>query len=62
MSHTACNLNRFSFFFEILLRSDKRQAATNFGDRQLLKNLGLWLGAITIARDHPIVTSVFSVH
>uniref|UniRef100_A0A0R3RQI9 CCR4-NOT transcription complex subunit 1 n=1 Tax=Elaeophora elaphi TaxID=1147741 RepID=A0A0R3RQI9_9BILA len=42
---------------KILLRSDKRQAATNFGDRQLLKNLGLWLGAITIARDHPIVTS-----
>ncbi|VDK67886.1 unnamed protein product [Litomosoides sigmodontis] len=42
---------------KILLRSDKRQAATNFGDRQLLKNLGLWLGAITVARDHPIVTS-----
>ncbi|VIO90991.1 CCR4-Not complex component, Not1 family protein [Brugia malayi] len=42
---------------KILLRSDKRQAATNFGDRQLLKNLGLWLGAITIARDHPVVTS-----
>ncbi|VDN01607.1 unnamed protein product [Thelazia callipaeda] len=42
---------------KILLRSDKRQAATNFGDRQLLKNLGLWLGAITIARDYPIVTS-----
>uniref|UniRef100_A0A915B8H0 CCR4-NOT transcription complex subunit 1 n=1 Tax=Parascaris univalens TaxID=6257 RepID=A0A915B8H0_PARUN len=46
---------------KILLRSDKRQAASNFGDRQLLKNLGLWLGAITIARDRPIVTSVRSV-
>ncbi|VDM37677.1 unnamed protein product [Toxocara canis] len=42
---------------KILLRSDKRQAASNFGDRQLLKNLGLWLGAITIARDRPIVTA-----
>lgn len=42
---------------KILLRSDKRQAASNFGDRQLLKNLGLWLGAITIARDRPIVSA-----
>ncbi|VDN52522.1 unnamed protein product [Dracunculus medinensis] len=41
-------------FLQILLRSDKRQAASNFGDRQLLKNLGLWLGSITIADDHPI--------
>uniref|UniRef100_A0A158R661 CCR4-NOT transcription complex subunit 1 n=1 Tax=Syphacia muris TaxID=451379 RepID=A0A158R661_9BILA len=41
----------------ILLRSDKRQAASNFCDRQLLKNFGLWLGTITIARDRPIVTS-----
>lgn len=59
---TYYSLDHFLFYFtflEILLRSDKRQAATNFGDRQLLKNLGLWLGAITIARDHPIVTSVF---
>jgi CCR4-NOT transcription complex subunit 1 len=38
-----------------LLRSDKRQAASNFGDRQLLKNLGLWLGYITIARNEPIL-------
>uniref|UniRef100_A0A1I8ED01 CCR4-Not complex component Not1 C-terminal domain-containing protein n=2 Tax=Wuchereria bancrofti TaxID=6293 RepID=A0A1I8ED01_WUCBA len=51
----------FHSLFEILLRSDKRQAATNFGDRQLLKNLGLWLGAITIARDHPVVTSVLDL-
>lgn len=46
---------------QILLRSDKRQAASNFGDRQLLKNLGLWLGTITIARDRPIVTSVSGI-
>uniref|UniRef100_A0A915DXJ9 CCR4-NOT transcription complex subunit 1 n=1 Tax=Ditylenchus dipsaci TaxID=166011 RepID=A0A915DXJ9_9BILA len=39
----------------ILLRSDKRQAVSNFGDRQLLKNLGHWLGIITIGRDKPIL-------
>ena len=39
----------------ILLRSDKRQAASNFGDRQLLKNLGHWLGIITIGRDQPVL-------
>ena len=31
-----------------LLSSDKRRAAANFSDRALLKNLGLWLGSITI--------------
>lgn len=40
---------------KILLRSDKRQAASNFGDRQLLKNLGHWLGLISVARDQPIL-------
>jgi len=39
----------------ILLRSDKRQAASNFGDRQLLKNLGHWLGIVTIGRDKAIL-------
>ena len=39
----------------ILLRSDKRQAASNFADRQLLKNLGHWLGMITLARGKPIL-------
>ncbi|CAI4229027.1 unnamed protein product [Auanema sp. JU1783] len=39
----------------ILLRSDKRQAASNYSDRQLLKNLGSWLGSITIARSKPIL-------
>jgi CCR4-NOT transcription complex subunit 1 CAF1-binding domain len=32
----------------ILLRSDKQQIVSNFNDRQLLKNLGHWLGMITI--------------
>lgn len=41
---------------DILLRSDKRQAVSNFGDRQLLKNLGHWLGVITIGRDKPILS------
>uniref|UniRef100_A0A914HCW9 CCR4-NOT transcription complex subunit 1 n=1 Tax=Globodera rostochiensis TaxID=31243 RepID=A0A914HCW9_GLORO len=40
----------------ILLQSDKRQAVSNFGDRQLLKNLGHWLGIITIGRDRPILS------
>lgn len=44
------------FPFQILLRTDKRQnAGANYSDRQLLKNLGMWLGAITIARGRPIL-------
>uniref|UniRef100_A0AC34Q1M4 CCR4-NOT transcription complex subunit 1 n=1 Tax=Panagrolaimus sp. JU765 TaxID=591449 RepID=A0AC34Q1M4_9BILA len=39
---------------KILLKSDKKHAASNFTDRQLLKNLGHWLGLITIARNRPI--------
>lgn len=40
----------------ILLRTDKRTTvASNYSDRQLLKNLGSWLGAITIARNKPIL-------
>lgn len=38
-----------------LLRGEKRQDVSNFSNRQLLKNLGLWLGSITIARDEPIL-------
>lgn len=38
-----------------LLRGEKRQDASNFANRQLLKNLGLWLGSITIARNEPIL-------
>ncbi|CAJ0580727.1 unnamed protein product, partial [Mesorhabditis spiculigera] len=36
---------------KVLLRSDKRMAASNYSDRTLLKNLGIWLGTITIARN-----------
>ncbi|GMR41788.1 hypothetical protein PMAYCL1PPCAC_11983, partial [Pristionchus mayeri] len=39
----------------ILLRSDKRHAASSYNERQLLKNLGLWLGSITIAKNRPII-------
>ncbi|EFO98457.1 CRE-LET-711 protein [Caenorhabditis remanei] len=40
----------------ILLRTDKKTTvASNYSDRQLLKNLGSWLGAITIARNKPIL-------
>ena len=38
---------------DILLKSDKGIA--NFSDRSLLKNLGHWLGLITLARNVPIL-------
>jgi CCR4-NOT transcription complex subunit 1 len=38
---------------KVLLRSDKSIA--NFSDRSLLKNLGHWLGMLTIGRNHPIL-------
>lgn len=37
----------------VLLRSDKGIA--NFSDRSLLKNLGHWLGMLTLARNQPIL-------
>jgi CCR4-NOT transcription complex subunit 1 len=37
----------------ILLTSDKSIA--NFSDRSLLKNLGHWLGLMTLARNKPIL-------
>ena len=37
----------------ILLSSDKSIA--NFSDRSLLKNLGHWLGLMTLARNQPIL-------
>ncbi|KAK0420410.1 hypothetical protein QR680_014668 [Steinernema hermaphroditum] len=42
---------------KVLLKSDKRASATNFSDRQLIKNLGSFLGMITIAKDRPIGTA-----
>uniref|UniRef100_A0A3Q2EDJ4 CCR4-NOT transcription complex subunit 1 n=1 Tax=Cyprinodon variegatus TaxID=28743 RepID=A0A3Q2EDJ4_CYPVA len=38
---------------KVLLTSDK--AAANFSDRSLLKNLGHWLGMITVAKNKPIL-------
>lgn len=38
---------------KVLLRSDKGIA--NFSDRSLLKNLGHWLGMLTLARNQPII-------
>lgn len=37
---------------KVLLRSDKGIA--NFSDRSLLKNLGHWLGMLTLGRNNPI--------
>ncbi|PVD20962.1 hypothetical protein C0Q70_19125, partial [Pomacea canaliculata] len=39
---------------KVLLRSDK--GAANFSDRTLLKNLGHWLGMLTLAKNKPILT------
>uniref|UniRef100_T1ISW7 CCR4-NOT transcription complex subunit 1 n=1 Tax=Strigamia maritima TaxID=126957 RepID=T1ISW7_STRMM len=38
---------------KVLLRSDKVMA--NFSDRSLLKNLGHWLGMLTLAKNKPIL-------
>jgi hypothetical protein len=40
---------------KILLKSDKKHDTSSFDDRQLLKNLGHWLGLITISRNYPVV-------
>jgi len=37
----------------VLLRSDKGVA--NFSDRSLLKNLGHWMGMLTLAKNKPIL-------
>lgn len=41
---------------QVLLSSDKGVA--NFSDRSLLKNLGHWLGMLTLARNKPILQLV----
>jgi CCR4-NOT transcription complex subunit 1 len=41
----------------ILLTSDKSIA--NFSDRSLLKNLGHWLGLMTLARNRPILMVIY---
>lgn len=40
---------------KVLLTSDK--GAANFSDRSLLKNLGHWLGLLSIGKNKPILTS-----
>ena len=45
-----------SVLSHVLLTSDK--AAANFSDRSLLKNLGHWLGMITLAKNKPILHTV----
>lgn len=44
------------YCIQVLLRSDKGVA--NFSDRTLLKNLGHWLGMLTLAKCKPILTMV----
>lgn len=44
---------------KVLLSSDKGVA--NFSDRSLLKNLGHWLGMLTLARNKPILQLVSGV-
>lgn len=40
-------------FVQVLLRCDKGVA--NYSDRTLLKNLGHWLGLLTLAKNKPIL-------
>lgn len=49
-------IRRYPFDWQVLLTSDK--AAANFSDRSLLKNLGHWLGMITLAKNKPILYTV----
>ncbi|KAB7502971.1 CCR4-NOT transcription complex subunit 1 [Armadillidium nasatum] len=49
--------NNFHTF--VLLRADKSEA--NFSDKSLLKNLGHWLGMLTLAKNRPILHSDIDV-
>lgn len=40
-------------FKQVLLRADK--SAANFSDKSLLKNLGHWLGMLSLAKNKPIL-------
>ena len=44
------------FILQVLLQSDKVPA--NFSDRSLLKNLGHWLGLMTLAQNKPVLMRV----
>lgn len=45
---------------QVLLQSDKVPA--NFSDRSLLKNLGHWLGLMTLAQNKPVLMRVSFVN
>lgn len=53
------NLN-LNDLLQVLLQSDKIDA--NFSDRSLLKNLGHFLGMITLARNTPILFEVSIIY
>ncbi len=42
--------------FQVLMRTDK--GANNFSDRSLVKNLGHWLGLLTLPKNKPILHEV----
>lgn len=46
---------KLPFLLQVLLRADK--SAANFSDKSLLKNLGHWLGMLTLAKNKPILYS-----
>lgn len=46
-------LTHFYSHFQILLRSDK--VMDNFSHKSLLKNLGHWLGMMTLAKNKPLL-------
>lgn len=45
--------------FQVLLQSDKIEA--NFSDRSLLKNLGHFLGMVTLPKNKPILFEVLDM-
>ncbi|XP_064610278.1 CCR4-NOT transcription complex subunit 1-like isoform X2 [Liolophura sinensis] len=54
MPNISTNVTKETFRnIKVLLRSDKGVA--NFSDRALLKNLGHWLGMLTLAKNKPIL-------
>lgn len=46
-------VNTTLFFVKVLLYSERIVKETN--DRTLLKNLGVWLGLLTFARNRPVL-------
>lgn len=52
------NYVRFETFrnVDVIIKNDQRLIMASIEERQLLKNLGNWLGLITIARNRPILS------